>query len=70
LLENVNIIINAGSAYSEYTSYEIPTFKIDKTVTRNWELDTTSSDAIIELGTVVTEGSQEEYTLQYKDTFI
>ena len=61
LAENVNIIINAGSAYSEYTSYEIPTFKIDKTVTRNWELDTTSSDAIIELGTC-SEGSQEEYT--------
>jgi hypothetical protein len=46
LVEEVDINIVAGSAYSVYTDYDVPTFKITRKATIDWGLDETSSSSI------------------------
>lgn len=56
LVENVDVRVNAGSAYSNYTSYDIPTFKLMKESNYDWGLDSTSNSIIQD----VTYSSKEE----------
>jgi hypothetical protein len=46
LVEQVDITISAGSAYSEYTAYDVPTFSDKIRVTYDWGLDATSHSII------------------------
>ena len=64
LVEEVDINIMAGSAYSVYTDYDVPTFKITRKATIDWGLDETSSSSISILdGTchVDTAATEREY---------
>ena len=60
LVENVEITISAGSAYSEYTDYTIPTFKLNHGTKYNWGLDSTTN-SIINLDSTCTETYNSEY---------
>ncbi len=46
LVEQISINISAGSAYSAYSNYDVPTFMITKTGTKDWGLDETSNSTI------------------------
>ena len=61
LVENVSINIQAGSAYSAYSSYDVPTFKINKEVNKNWGLDATSSSSILNIDGTCVESTDAEY---------
>ncbi|MHA1231508.1 MAG: hypothetical protein ACTSPQ_12755 [Candidatus Helarchaeota archaeon] len=46
LVEQIDISINSGSAFSEYTSYSVPTFSKKIRVDYNWGLDATSHSIV------------------------
>ena len=63
LAESFDINIFAGSAYSVYHDYKVPTFRISRKVERDWGLDETSNSTIIYDGTCVedTAVTEQEY---------
>jgi len=64
LVEEININIQAGSAYSAYNDYDVPTLMIKRTATIDWGLDETSSTSVFILdGTCVidTAATEREY---------
>jgi len=46
LVKQIDVSINSGSAYSEYTAYDVPTFSEKIRVTYDWGLDETSHSII------------------------
>jgi len=65
LAEQMDINIYAGSAYSVYTDYKIPTFKIARNVTRDWGLDETSNSTIVFDGTCVEDTAATEVEYEF-----
>jgi len=63
LAETVDINIVAGSAYSAYTDYDVPTYKVQRNVNRDWGLDETSNSVLITDGTCseTTAAEEREY---------
>lgn len=62
LVEEIDISINAGSAYSEYTAYDVPTFSEKIKVSLDWGLDSTSH-SVINLDSTCVTSVEGEYEL-------
>ena len=50
LVDNVEFNLSAGSAYSAYSDYSVPEYKIIREVTKDWGYDSTSSIDITQPG--------------------
>lgn len=59
LVENVDFNLVAGSAYSAYTDYSVPTYKLTREVNKDWGLDETSNTYIEIPPEYVTDGTSE-----------
>ena len=62
LVEDVNIRISSGSAYSLYTDYTVPTFNFNYQTSYDWGLDETSH-SVIDLDSTCTQTYNAEYSL-------
>lgn len=65
LIEEVSFNIQAGSAYSAYSDYEIPTFMLKRKAVKDWGLDETSNSVIDLDGTCVMTTTDDEKEYQY-----
>lgn len=65
LVEQVSINILSGSAYSAYSNYDVPTFMINRTATKDWGLDETSNSTIDVDGECVTDTAAIEVEYEY-----
>ena len=60
LVEGIDINVFAGSAYSAYTDYTVPTFQLSYKTTYDWGLDETSN-SVINLDSTCAENFEGEY---------
>jgi len=65
LVEEIQISIQAGSTYSAYADYSVPTFMIKRKAVKDWGLDETSNSVINLDGTCVTTSTADESEYQY-----
>lgn len=69
LAKEIDIRIQSGSAFSLYTDYNVPTFKISREVNKDWGLDETSNSTLILDGTCVSDTSMTEKEYEFSARF-